>query len=164
MRVLTATVLRKRTAVIIMAAAIGIGATACLPDTGPPPTADGWQRALYDSVNQDRANNGLAPLTFSPKLSVLAGGHSCDMQRAGVLYHSNLGATMNGPDFAAFWSLGENIVVAPSSMSPQEIEGYWMGSSTHRANILNPNFNVVGMAACFGPDGRVWASEEFGAL
>ena len=39
-----------------------------------------------------------------------------------------------------------------------------MGSPTHRANILNPNFNVVGMAACFAADGRVWATQEFGAL
>jgi uncharacterized protein YkwD len=164
MRVLTATV-RKRTAVIIMALAIGIGATACLPDTAPPPTADGYQRAMFDAVNRDRANYGLAPLTFSPKLSVLAGGHSCDMQRAGYLYHTDLSGTLNNnPDFAAYWSLGENVVVAPSSMSAQDLESIWMGSPNHRANILNPNFNVVGMAACFAPDGRVWATQDFGAL
>ena len=50
---------RKRTAVVITALAIGIGATACLPDTGPPPTQDPYQRAMYDAVNRDRANAGL---------------------------------------------------------------------------------------------------------
>jgi uncharacterized protein YkwD len=128
-----------------MALAIGIGATACLPDTAPPPTADGYQRAMFDAV--------------------LAGGHSCDMQRAGYLYHTDLSATLNNnPDFAAYWSLGENVVVAPSSMSAQDLESIWMGSPNHQANILNPNFNLVGMAACFAPDGRVWATQDFGAL
>ena len=161
---LIATLVRKRTAVIILAVAIAIGATACLPDTGPPPTADGYQRGLFDAVNRDRANNGLPQLTFSPKLSVLAGPHSCDMQRAGYLFHTDLGATMNSPDFGAYWSLGENVIVGPSSMSPQDLENMWMDSPTHRANILNPNFNVVGMAACFAGDGRVWATQDFGAL
>ena len=76
---------RKRTAVVIVALAIAIGATACLPNTGPPPTVDVYQRAMFDAVNRDRANAGLPQLTFSPNLSVLAGGHSCDMARAGGL-------------------------------------------------------------------------------
>jgi uncharacterized protein YkwD len=148
-----------------MALAIGIGATACLPDTGPPPTSDGYQRALFDAVNRDRANAGLPPLTFSPKLSVLAGGHSCDMSRAGYLFHTDLGATLNNnPDYAAYWTLGENVVMAPSSYSAWDLENLWMGSPTHRANILSPNYNVVGMAVCFAADGRVWATQDFGAL
>ena len=155
---------RKRTAVVIMALAIGIGATACLPDTGPPPTQDPYQRAMYDAVNRDRANAGLPGLTFSPKLSVLAGTHSCDMMRAGYLFHDNLGSILNNPDYGAFWSLGENVVVAPSFYSGWDLEGLWMGSGSHRGNILNRNFNVVGMAACFAPDGGVWATQVFGAL
>ena len=155
---------RKRTAVVIMALAIGIGATACLPDTGPPPTQDPYQRAMFDAVNRDRANAGLPGLTFSPKLSVLAGVHSCDMMRAGYLFHDNLGSIMNNPDFGAFWSLGENVVQAPWYYSGWDLEGLWMASGPHRGNILNRNFNVVGMAACFAPDGRVWATQVFGAL
>ena len=158
------TLVRKRTAVIITALAIGIGATACLPDTAAPPTQDPYQRAMFDAVNRDRVNAGLPGLTFSPKLSVLAGTHSCDMQRAGNLFHSNLGATINNPDFAAYWSLGENVAVAPAFYSGWDLEGIWMGSAPHRGNILNPNFNVVGIAACFAPDGQVWATQVFGAL
>jgi uncharacterized protein YkwD len=162
--VLRTQLLRKRTAVVVLALAIAIGATACLPDTGPPPTVDGYQRAMFDAVNQDRGNAGLPPLTFSPKLSGLAGPHSCDMQRAGYLFHNDLSATLNNPDYSAFWTLGENVIVAPASMSAWDLEAIWMGSATHRANILNPNFNVVGMAACFAGDGLVWATQDFGAL
>jgi uncharacterized protein YkwD len=150
--------------VIVLALAIAIGATACLPDTGPPPTADGYQRAMFDAVNRDRANAGLPALTFSPKLSVLAGGHACQMARAGYLFHSDLGATMNSPDFGAYWTMGENVLMAPAYYSAQDLDNLWMGSAPHRANILNGNFNVVGMAACFAGDGQVWAVEEFGAL
>jgi uncharacterized protein YkwD len=160
----TRTLVRKRSAVVIMALALGIGTSACLPGTGPPATGDDYQRAMLDALNRDRANAGLPTFTFNSKLSVLAGGHACDMSRAGYVFHTKLRATMNTPDFGAYWSLGENVVMAPSGMSASDLEAIWMGSPTHRANILNPNFNVVGIAACFAPDGRVWATQDFGAL
>ena len=155
---------RKWIGTISVAVLIGISASACLPDIGPAPTADAYQRGMFDAVNRDRVNSGLLPLTFSPKLSVLAGGHSCDMQRAGHLFHSDLTATLDNPDYAAYWTLGENVAVGSSDMTPSALEDTWMASPTHQANIVNPNFNVVGMAACFAADGRVWATQEFGAL
>ena len=155
---------RKRLAIIVLAAAIAIVGTACLPDTGPPPTADPYQRMLFDAVNRDRAANGLPALTFSPKLSVLAGGHSCDMARSGSMYHSNLGATMASADFGAYWTLGENVLVVGPGTPISTMESIWMNSAPHRANILSGNFNVVGMAFCNGPDGRIWATQEFGGL
>jgi uncharacterized protein YkwD len=156
--------LSKRTAVLVIALAIGIGATACIPDTGPPPTGDPFQGPLLNAINQDRANNGLSPLTFSPKLAVLAGGHSCDMAQAQSLYHTDLAATINSSGYTAFVSLDENIVVGPAGLTPQQIEAAWMTSPPHRANILSATINVVGMNACTSSDGRVWATADFGAV
>ena len=67
-----------------MALAIGIGATACLPDTGPPPTQDPYQRAMYDAVNRDRETPACRRLTFSPKLSGLAGASFVRHDDAGL--------------------------------------------------------------------------------
>jgi uncharacterized protein YkwD len=39
-----------------------------------------------------------------------------------------------------------------------------MNSAGHRANILSPNYNVVGLAFFNGPDGRLWATVDFGGV
>ena len=156
---------RKPTVVLLVAAAIAVAAAGCLPDTAPPPTADPYQRAMYDAVNRDRANHGLPPLTFSPKLSVFAGVHSCEMAGSNRLFHSDLPGTLHhNADFAAFGSLGENVILAPAHWSADQLQAAWMGSSNHRANILNGAFNIVGLAVCSGPDGRRWGTQAFGAL
>jgi uncharacterized protein YkwD len=154
--------LRRRAALVVFAAVIGLGASACLPDTGPPPN-DPYQTPLYNATNADRRNNGLPTLTYSPRLSLLAGGHSCDMAAAGYLFHDNLGALLSG-DYSNYSALGENILAAPPGTSPYDMEAAWMASGGHRANILNPMFNVVGMAVCIGADGSIWATVEFGRL
>jgi uncharacterized protein YkwD len=153
-----------RTAVVLVAAFIGLGAAGCIPDTGPPPLNDPYQTPLFNATNADRASNGLAPLTFSPKVSVLAGGHACDMARVGYLFHTDLAATLSSGDYSAYSALGENIIVAPPGTPPLAMEAAWMGSALHRDNILNPAFDVVGINVCIGGDGRMWGTVDFGRL
>ena len=155
--------LKKRAAVLVMAAVVGFGATGCLANSGPDP-ADPYQNMLLHAMNRDRAANGLPPFTWSPRLSTLAYDWSTEMARSGVLRHQNLGALMAQSDYAAFWTLGENILVGPPGMPIEAMESTWMNSPGHRANILSPNFNVVGLAFVSGPDGRIWATVDFGGL
>ena len=37
-----------------------------------------------------------------------------------------------------------------------------MQSPDHRANILSPNFDSIGISVEWGLDGRVWATQNFG--
>ena len=145
-----------------MAAVVALGATACLPTTGPPP-ADPYQNMLFNAMNQDRAVNGLPPLTWSPELSVLAGGWSAEMSQT-YLHHRNLGEVMTWEDYQEYGTLGENILVGPPGYQIADMEAAWMGSPGHRANILSPNFNVVGVAFVSGPDGRIWVTVNFGGV
>jgi uncharacterized protein YkwD len=86
------------------------------------------------------------------------------MASANNLYHQNLSALMSQPDYSAFYTLGENILVGPGTMSPAQMEAAWMGSAPHRANILSGSFNVVGIGVFRGPDGRWWATQDFGGI
>ncbi len=153
--------LKKRAAVLVMAAVVALGATACLPTTGPDPE-DPYLNMLLQAMNNDRAANGLPRLTWSPKLSVLAYDWSTQMARSGSLYHQDLGAVMNRSDYSDVWTLGENILVGPAGMPIPDMESVWMNSSGHRANILSRNFNIVGLAFVSGPDGRLWVTVDFG--
>lgn len=156
--------LRKRTTIVVMAAAVALGTTACFPNVSSSPPTDPYINALYNAMNQDRANNGLPPLSQSPKLENLAGTWSWQMAQANSLYHQDLGGVLNSDDYQGFRTLGENILVAPGNYTPQQIEAAWMGSAPHRANILSGAFNIVGLGKFVGPDGRVWATADFGGI
>jgi len=60
------------------------------------------------------------------------------------------------------YGLGENILVGPNTMSGGAMEDAWMNSPGHRANILSPNFDSIGIAVGWSPDGRIWATQNFG--
>src|SRR3546814_10195353 len=53
---------------------------------------------------------------------------------------------------------GENIA---NWQTPQQMIDFWMGSTGHRANIHNPAFNSVGIAAWRDSSGQLWATVNF---
>jgi uncharacterized protein YkwD len=155
---------RKRTVLVASVAALVLLATACFPDVAPGEPADSASAAVFRAVNQDRANAGLAPLSHSPKLTNLAGTWSWQMSQDNWLHHQDLAGVLYSPDYHAFSTLGENILVAPGHYSPEQLEAAWMNSPPHRSNILSRNFNVMGVGVFRGPDGRLWATVDFGGL
>jgi uncharacterized protein YkwD len=159
------TFLNKRAAAVAMAVVIALGLSSCaLPDTSAAGPGDPYTAALFNALNHDRAVNGLPQLTWSPKLGNLAGNWAQQMANVNSLYHQNLGALINSPDYAGYRTLGENILVGPGSMSAGSMEAAWMASPLHRANILSGAFNIVGIGYVRGPDGRLWAVQDFGGI
>ncbi len=159
------TLLGKRTAAITMTAIVALGLSSCgfanTSSTGP---SDPTTAAMFNALNADRAANGVPGLTWSPKLGNTAGTWAHQMSNAGTLYHQNLSALIASPDYAGYYTLGENILVGPGSMTPSQMEAAWMASAPHRANILSRSFNLVGIGYYRGPDGRLWAVQDFGGI
>ena len=155
---------RRTAAIVLMMGVIGVGLTGCFPDRSSTPPSDPFVNDLYNRLNYDRATVGLGPLTWSPKLANNAGTWAYNMMSRNSLYHQNLGFLLAGSDYAPYYTLGENILVGPGSMSPAQIEGAWRGSAPHWANIASRSFNVVGIGYVRGPDGRIWVVQEFGGL
>ena len=156
--------LGRKTAAIVLMGVVGLGLTGCFPDTSSTPPSDPFVNELYNRMNNDRASVGLGPLTWSPKLANNAGWWAHQMSNANSLYHQNLSALLYSNDYTVYYTLGENILVGPGSMSPASIEAAWRGSAPHWANITSRSFNVAGIGVYRGPDGRIWAVQEFGGL
>jgi uncharacterized protein YkwD len=156
--------LGRKTAAIVLLGVVSLGLTGCFADTSSTPPSDPFVNELYNRLNADRASVGLPPLTWSPKLANNAGNWAWQMMAANSLYHQNLGALLGSSDYANYYTLGENILVGPGSMSPAAIEGAWKSSPGHWANISSRSFNVVGIGYVRGGDGRLWAVQEFGGL
>jgi uncharacterized protein YkwD len=58
-----------------------------------------------------------------------------------------------------FTAAGENI--AYGQRTPEEVMNAWMNSSGHRANILNPSYNQIGVGVAKSANGTFYWTQEF---
>lgn len=113
-------------------------------------------------VNEQRAANGLSPLTLNAKLSNAARAKSQDMHDNH--YFSHTSPTYGSP-FAmltsfgiSYSSAGENIAMGYAT--PAAVMEAWMNSAGHRANILNASYTQIGVG--YVADGNYWTQEFIG--
>ncbi|MBQ9070029.1 MAG: SafA/ExsA family spore coat assembly protein [Clostridia bacterium] len=106
-----------------------------------------YEKEVVRLVNEERAKNGLSPLTYDWELSRVARYKSEDMQKN--KYFSHTSPTYGSPfnmikNFGiSFKSAGENI--AKGYKTPKAVVDGWMNSPGHRANILNKSFTHIGV-------------------
>jgi uncharacterized protein YkwD len=141
---------------------------------------------VFEEMNKERERHGLRALTWNILLSDIARRHSLDMAGKNYLSHKN--HNNEGPsDRAAkkrlditktkksgmMRGIGENICKIPAG----NIEGYgqvktetdiagiamkeWMKSPEHRANILNPDYDFIGIGAAYDGNGNYYITQNF---
>src|ERR1700678_695952 len=133
------------------------GAMAALPMLGQQPA----EQQLMDLANADRAQQGLPPLKWDPALAQAANQHAQLMAQQPALSHQYPGEpdldARCGAAGAHFRAIAENVALAPT---PQALEKEWMNSAPHRANLLNPAMNVMGVGLV-KRGGNYYAVEDF---
>ncbi len=121
-----------------------------------------YAQQVTNLVNEQRAANGLAPLTLSSDLSRVAQAKSQDM-------HDNNYFDHNSPTYGSpfdmmkafgisYRSAGENIAMGYAT--PEAVVNAWMNSPGHRANILNSSYSQIGVG--YVADGNYWTQEFIG--
>lgn len=114
-------------------------------------------------VNQQRARYGLQTLTQNWQLSRIARYKSQDMVNKNYFGHTS--PTYGSPftmmqNFGIrFTAAGENI--AMGQRSAQEVMNAWMNSPGHRANILSPAYNQIGVGVAKTSSGVYYWTQEF---
>jgi len=157
--------LKRRVALVAVAAAIALGASACgFANTSANPPSDATQNGVFQAMNADRQANGIPPLQWSPKLTNTAGSWAANESAVNNMYHQDLTALLYSDTYSGWSTLGENLIVGPGNMSVAQMEQAWMNSPGHRANILQRAFNAVGIGYTRGPDGRIWVVVDFGGV
>jgi uncharacterized protein YkwD len=125
-------------------------------------------------VNVERTSRGLAPLATNALLSGAARWHSSNMASFSntigaqsamqhTLYGSWMPTVTNRLDYVGYsnyWSYGENI--AYGYATAQAVVTAWMNSAGHRANILNANFNEIGVGMVANARGQLFWTQNFG--
>lgn len=106
-----------------------------------------YEREVVRLVNVERQRAGLKPLEVGVRTSKAAEMKSEDMMKNN--YFSHQSPTYGSPfDLLAslgvsYRTAGENI--AAGQRTPAQVVDSWMNSPGHRANIMNPSYDYIGV-------------------
>jgi uncharacterized protein YkwD len=115
-------------------------------------------------VNRERFNRGLPRLRIDERLRASARAHSQDMAERGYFAHQSPDGTTPAERMRAWGHPqpgAENI--AMGQPRPQVVVTAWMESPGHRANILRPDFQSIGVGIHPTRRGQgPWWTQHFG--
>lgn len=119
------------------------------------------EQELLAAANQDRVARQLHPLHLDESLVLAARRHASAMAQHRSISHKfdreqDL-ATRAAAAGAKFSLITENVAEAPRA---SEIHELWMASAGHRANLLDPKVDAVGIAVVQS-HGEYYAVEDF---
>ena len=154
-----------------LTAPVAPGATAAAPapagvEQQAPPRADraAMRRKVLQLTNKRRVDRGCDPVRWHRRLAVAAQRHTKRMANADTLSHQlpgepDPGARIRnaGYDWTAW---GENI--AAGFRTPRSVVRAWMNSPGHRRNILNCDFEHLGVGLASADDGTRYWTQDFG--
>ncbi len=113
------------------------------------------ESCFFNAINRERVAVGHKKLALASDLTTIARNHSKKMAADGTIYHNtNLGNDISGDWYAA----GENVGMGPSCES---IHDAFMASPGHKANILDTDYNQVGVGVATDSDGTIYVTEDF---
>jgi len=119
------------------------------------------EQILLQSANRERAAHGFAPLKWSVALAGAAREHAARLAQQNKLSHQlpgEPGLADRASRFGAQFSIiAENVAEGPNA---EKIHQQWMNSAPHRANLLDPQLNSVGIDV-ENRDGILFAVEDF---
>jgi uncharacterized protein YkwD len=102
--------------------------------------------AMVRAVNAERARFGLAALVLDRALLLRTRQHCWWMARNRSMVHASQSGAEN---------------VAMGQQDVDDVVQTWMGSSGHRANMLNPGHTRAGMTGYVGEDGQKYWCQRF---
>ena len=119
------------------------------------------EQLIFVLANQERQKRGIAPLAWDANLAAAARMHAMRMAKANTISHQLAGeadlgarAMQSGAHFSV---VAENVAMAPSAAM---IHDEWMHSPGHRANLLDPRLDALGVAVV-QQGGELFAVQDF---
>jgi len=147
---------RKRTIpAVALGAALALGPV--LATAAPASALTTEEQQLVDQINAAREAAGLAPLTVSEALTLLAEQHSAQMASAGTIFHTSDLAAEIGSVYPNWTRIGENVGMGSST---QQLTSMFLASPEHAANIYG-DYNLLGVGVYTNPGGVMFVTELF---
>ena len=139
--------------ILLLGSVIAMGRPA---DAGAAPA--GAESAFVAQINALRASRGVAPLRVYGELNGVAQAWADNMAAAGSISHNGAYASQ----VSAPWvKLGENVGVGPDVESLMRA---FINSPAHLRNLIDPDFNYIGVGVSYGADGQMYTTHDFMSL
>jgi uncharacterized protein YkwD len=149
-----------------IAACVAVGAAVLLGSVPAAHAASVSERNRLESVlvsriNDVRRSHGLRAIRVVPRLAGAADRHASSMAAAAYFRHE-LFTPRRDPDWTRFgtwirwfypgpgytsWSAGENLAWGAPGLTARQAVRRWLASPGHRANLLEPRWRNLGVAA-----------------
>lgn len=140
-------------------AAVLLPSMAVMPES--PKAGSVAEQYLFSAANEERMQRGLQPLHWDDTLYHAAQRHAGEMAARESISHQYPGepdlADRGRAAGARFSVISENVAEA---WSAPMIHDAWMHSPDHRANLLDPRVNSVGISVQ-RRNGQLYAVEDF---
>lgn len=117
------------------------------------PPVEQWEHEVLTLVNKIRTKNNLSKLAWGDTCADAAGVRANETM---TLYShtrpdgSSWLTACPAPNANA--TSGENLAIGNAAVSPATVVALWMGSESHRANILNPDYENLAVGFVFDLD------------
>ena len=119
------------------------------------------EQYLFQAANAERSQRGLPTLRWDTSLYRAAHGHAQQMAARASISHQYTGepelADRGKAAGAKFSLIAENVAEAQTAV---RIHDAWMNSPGHRANLLDPHVDAVGISV-LQRDGQLYAVQDF---
>ena len=117
------------------------------------PPVDQWEHEVLTLVNKIRTKNDLGQLVW---------GNTCE-EAANIRATETITLYAHTRPDGSSWDTvcpapnsggvsGENLAIGNAAVSPASVVALWMGSESHRANILNPEYTNLAVGFVYEPD------------
>lgn len=152
-----------RRAVILALLLAGCGGSNTpAPNVPLTPTSAGLAGEITGAANRARANAGLAALSSSAALTRVAQNYANTLSQTDAFGHSVDGTTLSGRVTAVGYNFGriaENLAWTTHRGTDGDIAAMtitnWLGSTGHRANLLDPRLTEIGTGVSQRGDRRL---------
>ena len=153
---------RLSTLVVLVAVGLegaGLTAWASGPVAGSPGSVA--EQYLFAAANSERTQRGLSPLRWDEGLYRAAGAHAQEMAARASISHQypgELELSARGRQAGVRFSrIAENVAESPDAVT---MHTAWMNSPGHKANLLDPQVDSVGIRVV-SRGGELYGVEDF---
>jgi hypothetical protein len=108
---------------------------------------------LFERANDERRERGLDPLEWNEDLAQLAREWSEEMSITGEIQHRDIDVDLI-QDIDGLTGLGENLFTSTAPVPAGRAHEGWMRSPGHRANLLSPDWDLLGIGVVCADDGE----------
>lgn len=140
---------------VLVAVAAGLAAMGLTGAPAHAGAATDAEARFVAKINQLRAQKGVPPLVVDAELTGIGRRWAQHMAEAGQISHNPNYASEVHQDWG---KLGENVGMGPDV---DTLFDAFVRSAGHYRNLVDPDFNRVGVGVAFAPDGTLFTAHQF---